>query len=440
MTKMLAEKIIAHPWFSRRFAEYYRWYPKSLALYNPTLFEVSDSTIKGMYIHIPYCDQICRFCPYNKLKTDPSEYDYYVSTLIKELKLYERHIGVSNLEYVYFGGGTPSVLSVDQVGSILEQVNALFGITSKTEVSFEAHPTHLCKDYIDSLRRLGITRISTGIQSFNGNRLKAIGATHGEEDSLAACRALSDNMDNWGVDLLYRCQGQSVKDWEAELKRCLEFGNIKHISCYTLSLADSSQQPSPTDDAAMAALAYEYLRSQDFHHYASCATGGFDFAKGGYTGVYEKKHWEAPQDQYLGIGAGAFGYVGRFLTINHHNLKRYAEIVNEGSLPILSARETSIGEERHRYFVLGIKTMEVDLEKYTELFSGDPLVDFREQIDLLKDQGLIEIRDSKLRLTEVGRFYVDQVSELFWSNEQKDIQHPETNELVRLERRARIYS
>ena len=435
---MLAEKIIAHPWFSRRFAEYYRWYPKSLTLYNPNLFDVSDSTIKGMYIHIPYCDQICRFCPYNKLKTDPSEYDDYVSTLIKELELYKRHIGVSNLEYVYFGGGTPSVLSFDQVGSVLDQVNALFGLSSNTEVSFEAHPTHLGKNYIHSLKRLGVTRISTGVQSFDGDRLKVIGATHGEEDSLAACRALSDNMDNWGIDLLYRCQGQSVIDWEAELKRCLEFGNIKHISCYTLSLEGSSQQPSPKDDAAMAALAYEYLRSQDFDHYASCATGGFDFAKGGYPGVYERKHWEAPQDQYLGIGAGAFGYVGRFLTINHHNLKRYAEIVNEGSLPILSACETSKEEERHRYFVLGIKTMEVDLEKYTELFSADPLADFSEQIVLLKEAGLIEIRDSKLGLTEVGRFYVDQVSEQFWSNEQKGIQHPETPALRKLERLTRI--
>src|SRR5207253_5039800 len=121
MTKMLAETIIAHPWFSRRFAEYYRWYPKSLTLYNPNLFDVSDSIIKGMYIHIPYCDQICRFCPYNKLKADPSDYDDYISTLLKELKLYKRQIGESNLEYVYFGGGTPSVLSVGQVGVILEQ-------------------------------------------------------------------------------------------------------------------------------------------------------------------------------------------------------------------------------------------------------------------------------------------------------------------------------
>jgi oxygen-independent coproporphyrinogen-3 oxidase len=435
---MLAEKIIAHPWFSRRFAEYYRWYPKSLTLFNSNLFDLSDSTIKGMYIHIPYCDQICKFCPYNKLKTDPSDYDDYVSTLLRELKIYKRHIGVSDLEYVYFGGGTPSVLSVDQVGSILEQINELFGLNSKTEISFEAHPTHLRKDYINSLKQLGITRISTGIQSFDANRLKVIGATHGEEDSLAACRALSDNMDNWGVDLLYRCQGQSVKDWESELTRCLEFRNIKHISCYTLSLADSTQQPSPEDDAAMASLAYEYLRSQSFDHYASCATGGFDLAKKGYTGIYEKKHWEAPQDQYLGIGAGAFGYVGRFLTINHHNLKRYAEIVNGGSFPILSARETSKLEERHRYFVLGVKTMEVNLEKYTKLFSSDPLLDFHEQIALLEEEGLIEVIDDKLNLTEVGRFYVDQVSEQFWSDEQKSIQHPETPALRKLERLTRI--
>jgi oxygen-independent coproporphyrinogen-3 oxidase len=433
---MIAETVIAHPWFNRRIAEYYRWYPKSLIPFNPSLFNVSDSIIKGIYIHIPYCDQICRFCPYNKLKTNPSDYDVYVSTLLKELELYQRHIRRRNLKYIYFGGGTPSVLSIDHIGLILDQVNARFGLYSETEISFEAHPTHLNKDYIADLNRLGITRISTGVQSFNRDRLEVIGATHKERDSLAACRILSDNANNWGIDLLYRCPGQSVKDWELELKTCLEF-DIKHISCYTLYLPDSSVQPSPEDDAAMAALAYEYLCSQGFDHYASCATGGFDFAKNGYMGVYEKRHWEAPQDHYLGIGAGAFGYVGRYLTINHHDLKHYANLINRGSLPISSACETSKEEEKHRFFVLGVKTMEVDLKKYAENFSADPLVDFNDQITLLRKAELIEVRDDKLRLTEVGRFYIDQISEVFWSIEQKEIQHPETTALRKLERLTR---
>ena len=433
---MLAEKIIAHPWFNRRLAEYYRWYPKSLIPFNPSSFDTPESIIKGIYIHIPYCAQICRFCPYNKLKTKSSDYDVYVDTLLKELELYQQQVGGSNLEYVYFGGGTPSVLSINHIGLILEQVNARFGINPATEISFEAHPTHLNKDYIADLNRIGVTRISTGIQSFNGSQLKVIGATHEERDSFAACRILSDNVNNWGIDLLYRCQGQSIKDWESELKTCLEF-NIKHISCYTLYLPDSSSQPSSEDDVEMATLAYEYLHSKGFDHYASCATGGFDFAKDKYIGVYEKNHWEAPQDQYLGIGAGAFGYVGRFLTINHHDLKRHAELINRGSLPILSACETSEDEEKHRYFVLGVKTMEVDLEKYAALFSADPLVDFNEQIALLQKTELIGIRDGKLILTEVGRFYIDQISEVFWSKAQKEVQHPETNALIKLERLTR---
>jgi oxygen-independent coproporphyrinogen III oxidase len=434
---MLTEKIIAHPWFSRRTAEYYRWYPKHLTPFNPGLFDISRSVIKGIYVHIPYCSEICTFCPYNKIRSDPSDCDDYVATLVKELELYRERIGQCGLEYVYFGGGTPSVLSVNQVGAILERIDSLFGLGRETEVSFEAHPTHLRRNYINSLKRLGVTRFSTGIQSFDGSRLKMMGATHGGEDSLAACRALSESTDNWGIDLLYRCQGQSLMDWEAELERCVEFGNIKHVSCYTLYLPDSSLQPSPQDDAAMASLAYEYLRSHGFDHYASCATGGFDFARKNYPGVYEKKHWEAPQEQYLGIGAGAFGYAGRFLTINHHNLKVYAETVDRAILPILSACETSALEEKHRYFVLGVKTMGINLQRYTELFSADPLVDFNAQISLLKEVGLVKIGVGTLELTEVGRFYVDQISEVFWSSEQKNIEHPETGTLKNLERRVR---
>src|SRR5256885_9151698 len=117
---MLLEQITNHAWFNRRVAEYYRWYPKSLALFNPTSFELNKSNIKGIYIHIPYCDKICRFCPYNKLKSSPSDFDDYVYSLLKELELYRETGNISDLKYIYFGGGTPSVLTIAQVSSILE--------------------------------------------------------------------------------------------------------------------------------------------------------------------------------------------------------------------------------------------------------------------------------------------------------------------------------
>lgn len=431
---MLREKVINHPWFNKRVAEYYRWYPKSLNNFDSAMFGIADSKIEGMYIHIPFCDKICRFCPYNK-KLSPSDFGFYIKNLIKEIRLYQEQINLSDLKYIYFGGGTPSVLSIDQIDSVLKQINIQSGINDETEISFEAHPTHLNKSYITALKELGINRISTGVQSFDGSRLKIIGATHTAEDSVLACQVLADNINNYGIDLLYRCQGQSLKDWEAELDKCLSFNNMKHLSCYSLFLPNSDIQPNPEEDAAMAVLAYEYFCSKGFNHYASCATGGFDFAKPGYEGKYEKRHWEAPQGQYLGLGAGAFGYVNNFLTINYHDLKHYGYLVDRNIKPIVQVSNTSSEEAKHRYFVLGIKTMEVDLKKYSELFLSNPKTDFEYQFDLLEKAGLIELCDTKLKLSDVGRFYVDQISEVFWSASQTGIEHPETNELMKMEKK-----
>lgn len=431
---MLIEKVINHPWFNKRVAEYYRWYPKSLTDFDSAKFELADSKIEGMYIHIPYCDKICLFCPYNKKKSSPSDFDYYIDNLIKEIRLYQNQVNMSDLKYVYFGGGTPSVLSTNQIGSVIDQIDTQSGINNETEISFEAHPTHLNKSYITSLKEIGINRISTGVQSFDGKRLKIIGATHTSEDSVSACQVLEDNINNYGIDLLYRCQNELLKDWESELNKCLSFNNMKHISCYSLFLPNMDILPKPEEDAGMAVFAYEYFNSNGFEHYASCATGGFDFAKPGYEGQYEKRHWEAPQGEYLGLGAGAFGYVNKSLTINYHSIKHYGNLINNNLKPIAKINNTSYEEAKHRFFALGVKTMEVNLNKYSELYLSDPKIDFENQFNLLQNAGLVEVGDTKLRLSNVGRFYVDQISEIFWSAEQSQVDHPETYELIKSEK------
>jgi oxygen-independent coproporphyrinogen III oxidase len=430
----LYNKVITHEWFTNRYAEYYRWYPKSLNVVSP-LLHFGNCEIKGLYIHVPFCDELCKFCPFNKKKSENYLLDKYVEGLCQEIKLYAEQGVFGELKFIYFGGGTPSVLTNSQFSKIFNSISSHFLLAPQCEISIEAHPTHINKDAILSWQSVGINRISSGIQSFSASNLEKLGATHTVEDAVRTVDALSEWIDKSAIDLLYRCEGQTISDWEAELDFVSKFSNITHVSCYTLFLLNSDNQPNVLEDARMAVIADEFLNSKGFIHYASCATGGFDFAKPGYECIYETLHWKAPQTSYLALGPGALGYMDNKLIVNIHTIQTYINKLKNMTLPILSLTPVNNFEQKHRFFTLGVKTLSVNLQDYVSDFHDIPTQDFNNELSNLISLELIEIDDNILRLTDLGRFYVDQVSEIFWSEDQKDVPHPETTAIMNFERK-----
>lgn len=431
----LFDNIAKHPWSNRRFAEYYRWYPKQITFQNSDSTQLNDSCIEGIYIHIPYCQNICRFCPFNRKVQNDDEISIYVRQLCKELALYHDQGIRGEIKFIYFGGGTPSVLNISQIDLIVNQINNLFGIKDGAEVSLEAHPTHVSNPSIQAWKKVGINRISTGIQSFSQTRLESLGATHNSSDSWNAVTAICENIDNSGIDLLYRCEGQSLLEWENELETFCKLGKIPHISLYSLYLPDDSRLPDENTNLKMAILANQILHSNHYEHYASCATGGFDFAKNGRKCVYEERHWGVPQAPYLAVGAGAIGYVDQHITINLHGLGNYLSKLEQNKLPLLSHTPVSLNEEKRRFFVLGVKNISIDLNAYNARFKAQALDDFDAEINMLVDLNLALVNDQTFQLTDIGRFYIDQISEIFWSKDESLIPHPETDEMTRLENR-----
>ncbi len=413
-----------------------RWYPKSLA--GPTSEFLGEAiSFDGSYIHVPFCDQICKFCPFHKRLTTQPLVDEYSELLLTEIELSARHLTKAPLRFVYFGGGTPSVLSALQVEKVLDHLRQWVGIDPHAEISMEVHPTHAESGYLRALKDVGVNRVSLGIQSFRPGALQSLGATHSSETASRACRSARETFENFAIDLLYGYHDQSMEEWIGDLNRAIYEFDVPHLSCYAVvPIAKDQRTVSGAREVELAIACMELLQREDRHHYASCASGGFDMCRPGMECRYELDHWKAPQARFLGLGPGAFGFTGTHTTINCLGVEPYRSRLQSGKLPLVSAREVSVTELKHRYFALGVKGLTVPLDPYRKAFGSEPLEDFAEALARLQAMDLVAVDSDRLSLTSMGRLYVDQCSSAFYSDAERMIPHPEEPEIRILQGRS----
>ncbi len=434
----LLSQVKDHPLYASRESEYVRWYPKSVT---PVLQPPNwlGGGLRGAYIHVPFCDRICKFCPFNKVLSDESSIEAFVKAIQQEIEMLSAQLQGGPLAFIYFGGGTPSVLDAQHIGSILETLGKCWGLSEDVEVTLETHPTHARRDYLRKALSAGVNRVSIGIQSFQDHLLSALGATHDSSDSHTALESARSLLDNVALDLIYSYVPQTTAEWARDLQIAVEQYEVPHISCYALVPNGSAVgQTLSQEDVGLAIDAFEYGGLHGLRHYASCASGGFDIAKPGYTCRYELEHWKAPQSEFVGLGPGAFGFAGGYATVNRLGVQTYCKSLDRGVLPLASAVRIDSTELRHRYFVLGVKALEIPLDKYRDSFQSEPLVDFASQFRLMEENGLSDVRGDLMVLTPVGRLYVDTCRSIFFSEDQRDVQHPEEPEIRALERLYRL--
>lgn len=432
-TAVSKNDFIGHSYFPFRANSYVRWYPKSLNT-NFDLFTLSNHSLapKGVYIHVPFCDTICKFCPFNKVPSRPFLVEQFVNALRKEIELYARLLSFNNVGFVYFGGGTPTVLSIKDFSSILKSLRVAGVDINSCEVAIEAHPKHLKHESIQEWKNLGINRVSSGIQAFTDRELNALGSHHTQLDVDIGLISLSKVFPNYAIDLIYRFNDQSIHDWEKTLNRVIA-DQIPHISAYALVSADLPTSSERLLEAEMATLLDSKLLEAGYLHYASCASGGYDYCLLGKEGLYEKSHWSAPQASYIGLGPGAFGFVGNATTVNGLGIEAYCQSVSQEHLPLASVEYADIEEQKHRFFVLGVKTLKVSLIEYRNQFNENISPHFKSVIKSLEQSGLVKVANDWLYVTSLGRHFVDEISTAFFSTAQAKVVHPEEPEIRRAE-------
>lgn len=320
---------------------------------------------------------------------------------------------------------------------ILELIFERFDVSSDAEISVEANPETLSWEKVVRMRESGVNRLSIGVQSFDPERLRLMGRGHtAEEAEQAIIWAKEAGYDVVSIDLMYWFPGETVDDWRVDLEKAISL-KLDHYSCYYLVLSPGTKifnqiqlkriPPQPPVEVAteMYQLAIQMFTGAGYEQY-SCS----DFAKPGKYCLSHAQDWAAPQTEYVGFGAGAFSYLRGWHWCNIHNTKKYIEIVNSGRLPVMIGTKVSTREKMARFFVLGVKFLKVSKKDFEEIFGVSVDTIFKNEINILKQRGLIEEDEEWIYVTEKGKIYIDNISKTFYTPECKMKPQPIAVELA----------
>lgn len=363
---------------------------------------------KGLYIHIPFCVTKCKYCSFNSYAGKENLHTDYLLALKKEIRL--KSDKSFELDTIYIGGGTPSILKGQDILSILETVRDNFVVDEDAEISMEANPNTITKEKAETWKKAGINRLSIGLQSSNDKILKLIGRSHTLKDYINAIRVLKEaGFDNINTDLMIALPGQKIRDVKRSIKLVAK-QNCKHISCYSLileegtplyELVENKKIKLPNEDYAtkMYAKAVKTLKKYGFNRYEVS-----NFAKSGYECKHNVNCWN--RHEYLGLGAGANGFVNGFRYGNVCNIDAYIKSVKNGKTKEEFREKISNKDAFEETLMLGLRMEKgVEIKTLNELIKKDFIKSKKKKLEELSSLELIEYNEERLKVTDKG-FYV----------------------------------
>lgn len=378
----------------------------------------------GIYIHIPFCRTRCSYCDFATGAYEQALAKRYVSGLIKEIAAWSEMKEPAAVDTVYFGGGTPSLLTAAQVERILKAVYARFHVLEGVEITLEINPAsvtgaqgdaELSHEKLRQLRTLGINRASFGAQTFDDRELKLLGRTHDSAQIGETFRALRDaDFANINFDLIAGLPGQSLNGWKRNVAAALEL-RPEHLSLYLLDvhegtpLADQisrGMRPKPDDDLAaeMYAGMIDAVGAAGYEHYEIS-----NFCLPGFDSKHNTKYWACAP--YYGFGNSAHSFDGlNRRWANERETTNYIELIERNESPITERTELSEEDQRSEAIFLGLRLMNgISLTSYQERFGRDLGAEHNGEMDRLKEAGLIEMEGDRLKLTSRGAVLSNEV-------------------------------
>ncbi len=375
--------------------------------------------VKGMYIHIPFCHQICFYCDFNKVFFKDQPVDAYIESIGQELALWKQQGALDvPLETVFLGGGTPTALTPDQLKRLLELIHQYVPMSEGVEWSSEANPDELTREKMEVLFNGGVNRLSMGVQTFDQDLLKRLGRTHANDDVLRAVETAREvGFSNISFDLMYGLPGQTMAQWDETLERAFAFG-MPHFSAYSLiiepktvfyNLMVKGKLNTVTEDLEgdMYERLMKEMEKHGLHQYEIS-----NFAKPGHESRHNLLYWD--NEEYIGVGAGAHGYVDGIRYSNHGPLKKYMEPLEAGQRPVLDATTVSVKAQMEEEMFLGLrKTAGVELARFEEKFGAALEQVYGEILQSEQAKGNLVVEQGRVKLTHKGRFVGNEVFEQF---------------------------
>ncbi|MBP1663894.1 MAG: oxygen-independent coproporphyrinogen oxidase [Bacteroidetes bacterium] len=366
----------------------------------------------GIYIHIPYCKTKCSYCDFFS-GTNFGQQSELLDTMKAEIILQKDYLGGAAVSTIYFGGGTPSTLSVSQIQEIMNSVRENFRIEEGCEITLEANPEDLNLTYLEELKKSGINRLSMGIQSFDNEQLKFIRRRHTAETAVDAVKdAQTAGFDNISIDLIYGLPNQSLQSWKCQIDKALTL-NVQHISAYGLTYEMGTLlwkqlqkgEVIQVDDETMNAM-YAYLAE-------ACTGNGFEqyeisnFAVPGYRSRHNSAYWK--QQPYLGIGPSAHSYNMESRQWNVSSISKYCNLIVTGKC--WYEKELLSEQDKYNDFVMvSLRTVEgIDLKKAKAIFGKKRTEYCLKSAEKYIEKKLLYINNESLRLTHAGILISDQI-------------------------------
>lgn len=368
----------------------------------------------GVYIHVPFCKSRCSYCDFaTDVYRGRAAVDRYVNALVKEISDPNSEFPnpTSQIETLYFGGGTPSLLSPRQLESIVSAVSDRFALADDLEFTLEMNPATVTPEKLRAYRSIGVNRASFGVQTFNNRDLKLLARGHDATDArLTYIHLREAGFENVSFDLIAGLPGQSIDDWQTNLEEAVALAP-EHLSLYLLEIHEGTplaeqlrSQRRPVPDEDVAAEMYELMLEMT-------ASAGLDqyeisnFARSGFESRHNSKYWTL--DPVFGFGVSSHSFDGRERYSNERDTNLYVKAIESGASAVV-AREPA--ELRSEFVFLGLRMMRgVDFAEYERRFGEDLRVRNGESIDRLSSLGLVVADERRMKLTRRGALLSNEV-------------------------------
>ena len=371
--------------------------------------------MSGIYIHIPFCKQACHYCNFH-FSTSLKSKDSIIKAIVEEITLKSK-LNNEVIETIYFGGGTPSILDLNDFEKILNSIFKNYKIGTDPEITLEANPDDLSKEKLKNLKKQSINRLSIGVQSFVENELKLMNRAHDSNKAIKSIEISKLIFDNISVDLLYGLPDSSVDTLNYNIDILTKF-NVNHISSYAITLEPKTALEKyvknglvelPNDNIVFDQFIYvnKELVANNYINYELSS-----FAKPNFFSKNNTAYWK--RKKYIGIGPSAHSYDGINRSWNISNNKKYVDQINSGNLYYKTEKLSKI-DHYNEYIMTGLRTMwGISLGYIENKFDNKFKNYFLKNVKKYVDQNLIKINDDVYKTTESGRFLADGIaSELF---------------------------
>lgn len=376
----------------------------------------------GIYVHIPFCKQKCYYCDFISYANKEEKTKEYVKCIQKEIEIESKKYSKDEYEIttIYLGGGTPSYISALYIENIINVIKLNYNVKDNAEITIEINPGTVNEEKILIYEKIGINRVSIGLQSTNDKLLKQIGRIHTYEEFLNCYKLVSKSkIDNINVDLMLALPNQTIEDLEESLQKVIKL-KPNHISLYSLILEEGTKLekmvsenivklPEEDMEREMYWKTKRILEKNGYNHYEIS-----NFAKEGYKSKHNMNCWS--QKEYLGFGVAAHSYVNRKRYCNINNIEEYVSNIKKGKIEnnrTVCEIQNKIDEQKE-FMMLGLRKIDgIDIQEFKNKFVENPIYVFHKELEKLVNEDLVEIDLDKIKLTNKGLDFANLVWEKF---------------------------